>query len=86
MSSSLLLLLYFQEMGIKDDFHQKSILICVDELCGRNPDTVSSFMSNGEKNIFFKKVSMARKYHKHTLQTNPRHGKEEPQNTNSHKT
>ena len=28
-------------MGIKDDFHQKSILICVDELCGRNPDNVS---------------------------------------------
>ncbi|XP_076440880.1 phosphatidylinositol 3-kinase regulatory subunit alpha-like isoform X2 [Babylonia areolata] len=26
------------EMGIKDDFHRKSILVCVDELCGRNPD------------------------------------------------
>ena len=28
-------------MGIKDEFHQKSILVCVDELCGRNPDDVS---------------------------------------------
>ena len=25
-------------------------------------------------------------YHNHTLQTNPRHHEEEPQNTNSHKT
>ena len=29
---------------------------------------------------------MIRKYHNHTLQTNPWHCKEEPQNTNSHKT
>ncbi|GFS13479.1 phosphatidylinositol 3-kinase regulatory subunit alpha [Elysia marginata] len=28
----------FQEMGIKDDFHQKSILVCIDELCGQNTD------------------------------------------------
>ncbi|XP_070196149.1 phosphatidylinositol 3-kinase regulatory subunit alpha-like [Littorina saxatilis] len=27
-----------RDMGIKDEFHQKSILVCVDELCGRNPD------------------------------------------------
>ncbi|XP_053394066.1 phosphatidylinositol 3-kinase regulatory subunit alpha-like isoform X1 [Mercenaria mercenaria] len=26
------------DLGIKDDFHQKAILVCVDELCGRNPD------------------------------------------------
>ena len=35
-------------------------------------------------NINFKKMSMTRKYHNHTLQTNPCHQKEEPQNTNSH--
>ena len=29
---------------------------------------------------------MIKKYHNHTLQTNPMHGEEEPQNTNSHKT
>ena len=29
---------------------------------------------------------MVRKYHNHTLQPNPRHRKEEPQNTNSQKT
>ena len=33
-----------------------------------------------------KQVSMNRKYHNHTLQINPRHREEEPQNTNSHKT
>ena len=27
-----------------------------------------------------------RKYHNHTLQTNPRHREEDPQNTNSHNT
>ncbi|KAK7479856.1 hypothetical protein BaRGS_00028936, partial [Batillaria attramentaria] len=27
------------DMGIKDEFHQKSLLVCIDELCGRNPDT-----------------------------------------------
>ena len=29
---------------------------------------------------------MTRKYHNHTLQTNPRHSEQEPQNTDSHKT
>ena len=29
---------------------------------------------------------MIRKYHNHTLQTNPQHREEEPQNTKSHKT
>ena len=33
-----------------------------------------------------KNVSMVRKYHTHTLQTNPRHREEESQNNNSHKT
>ncbi|CAG5120823.1 unnamed protein product, partial [Candidula unifasciata] len=28
----------FQEMGIKDDFHEKSILVCIDELCGQQTD------------------------------------------------
>lgn len=28
-----------RDMGIKDDFHQKSILVCVDQLCGRDPDS-----------------------------------------------
>ena len=28
---------------------------------------------------------MTRKYHNHTLQTNPGHHEEEPQNTNTHK-
>ena len=32
------------------------------------------------------KVSMIRKYHHYTLQTNTRHSVEEPHNTNSHKT
>ena len=32
-----------------------------------------------------KQVSMTRNYHNHTLQTNPRHGEDEQQNTNSHK-
>lgn len=27
------------DMGIKDEFHQKSLLVCIDELCGRNPDS-----------------------------------------------
>ncbi|KAK3607153.1 hypothetical protein CHS0354_005281 [Potamilus streckersoni] len=27
-----------KEMGIRDEFHQKSILVCIDELCNRNPD------------------------------------------------
>jgi len=27
---------HLQEMGIRDDFHQNSILVCVDELCGQN--------------------------------------------------
>ncbi|XP_050401628.1 phosphatidylinositol 3-kinase regulatory subunit alpha isoform X2 [Patella vulgata] len=27
-----------REMGIKDEFHQKSILVCIDELCGQNSD------------------------------------------------
>ena len=31
-------------------------------------------------------VSMIRKYHNNTLQTNPRHREEEPQNNNNHKT
>ncbi|XP_046372437.1 phosphatidylinositol 3-kinase regulatory subunit alpha-like isoform X2 [Haliotis rufescens] len=26
------------EMGIKDEYHQKSILVCIDELCGQNSD------------------------------------------------
>lgn len=34
----------FQEMGIKDDFHEKSILVCIDELCGQQTDNVSSFI------------------------------------------
>lgn len=25
--------LFFQNMGIKDEFHQKAILVCVNELC-----------------------------------------------------
>ena len=29
---------------------------------------------------------MTRKYHNHTLQTNPQHREEEPQNNNNHKT
>ena len=29
---------------------------------------------------------MTKKYHNHTLQTNPKHCEEEPQNTNSHNT
>ena len=33
-----------------------------------------------------KKASMTRKYQNHTLQANPRHIEEEPQNTNSQKT
>ena len=33
-----------------------------------------------------KQVSMIRKYPNHTLQTNTRHSKEEPQNTDCHKT
>ena len=33
-----------------------------------------------------KKVSVIRKYHLHTLQTNPRHHEEEPQNIYSNKT
>ena len=32
-----------------------------------------------------KQVNMTRKYHNHTLQTNPRHREDEQQNTNSHK-
>ena len=32
-----------------------------------------------------KKVSIIRKYHNHTLQTNPRHRKEEPHNTECRK-
>ena len=32
------------------------------------------------------KVSLNRKYHNHTLQTNLRYREEEPLNTNSHKT
>ena len=31
-----------------------------------------------------KNVSMIRKYHNYTLQTNPWHREEEPQNTNGH--
>ena len=31
-------------------------------------------------------MTVIRKYHNHTLQTNPRHRDEEPQNINSHKT
>ena len=31
-------------------------------------------------------VSTVRKYHNHTLQTNPGYGEEEPKNTKSHKT
>ncbi|XP_055885499.1 phosphatidylinositol 3-kinase regulatory subunit alpha-like isoform X4 [Biomphalaria glabrata] len=27
-----------RDMGIKDDFHQKSILVCIDELCGQQPE------------------------------------------------
>ena len=30
-----------QEMGIRDDFHQNSILVCIDELCGQNTENVS---------------------------------------------
>lgn len=30
-------------MGIEDDFHLKSILVCIDELCGQNPENVSLF-------------------------------------------
>lgn len=26
------------EMGIQDEFHKKSLLVCIDELCGINPD------------------------------------------------
>ena len=35
---------------------------------------------------FKSQVSMTRKYHNQTLQTNPRQGEEEPQNSNSQKT
>ncbi|ESP01235.1 hypothetical protein LOTGIDRAFT_157404, partial [Lottia gigantea] len=28
-----------REMGIKDEFHQKSILVCIDELCGQNTES-----------------------------------------------
>ena len=31
-----------------------------------------------------KQVSMIRKYHTHTLQTNPRHREDETRNNNSH--
>ena len=33
-----------------------------------------------------KKLDMIRKYHNHTLHTNPRHHEEEPQSNNNHKT
>ena len=36
-----------------------------------------------ERKKDIKKVSMIRKYHNHTLQTNPQHREEEPRNTNS---
>jgi len=29
---------YLQDMGIKDTFHKKSIMVAIDELCGRNPE------------------------------------------------
>jgi phosphoinositide-3-kinase regulatory subunit len=29
-------------MGVKDEFHQKAILVCVDELCQRSTSTSSS--------------------------------------------
>nr|QCW06539.1 phosphatidylinositol 3-kinase regulatory subunit alpha-like protein [Pinctada imbricata] len=28
-----------KELGIKDEFHQKSLLVCIDELCGNDPDS-----------------------------------------------
>lgn len=31
-----------QELGIKDEFHQSALLVCFDELCGRDSDEVSS--------------------------------------------
>lgn len=31
----LYLLLFFQEFGIKDEFHRKALMVCVNELCGR---------------------------------------------------
>ena len=33
-----------------------------------------------------KQVSMIKKYHNHTLQTNPRHGENQTPNNNNHKT
>ena len=39
----------------------------------------------GAGGVRFKTVSMIRKYYNHTLQTNPWHRGEEPQNTNNHK-
>ncbi|KAL5021938.1 hypothetical protein ScPMuIL_001093, partial [Solemya velum] len=35
-----------QDMGIKDDFHQNSILVCIDELCDQSPNN-RTYASSG---------------------------------------
>ena len=41
---------------------------------------------NGKDEYMYKKVSMIKKYHNHTLQAKPQHRVGEPHNTKSHTT
>lgn len=33
---------FWQALGIKDEFHKMSLMVCIDELCGRDPTIVSN--------------------------------------------
>ena len=50
-----------------------------DYIAGRNQKVVLNGVDSK------KQLSMTRKYRNHTMQTNPRHNEEEPQNNNNHK-
>ena len=59
--------------------HSVGLLLCL-HACNKVSFFASSpIMSN-------RQVSLIRKYHNHTLQTNPRYCEEEPQNVKSNKT
>ena len=58
--------------------HQSQVFACINK-----NNKICYILIEQDGVLVKKKVSMIRKYHNHTLQTNPRHCEEEPQNINS---
>ena len=73
----------------KNEFLKRHLQACIETMTTPTNEPVA-YVFDGNASLYVispvpeKQVCMIRKYHNHTLQTNPRHHEEEPQSTNSH--